>query len=57
LVSAIDSIDVPIGFKHRISCGTFQPLILIEIQTGLSLDEEDILRFEDDFGRLANNFS
>ena len=46
-----DSIDVPIGSKHRISAAPNSPLTLIEVQTGLSFAEDDILRFEDDFGR------
>lgn len=46
-----DSVDVPIGTKHRISCTTTDPLVLIEIQTGSSFDENDIVRHEDDFGR------
>jgi mannose-6-phosphate isomerase-like protein (cupin superfamily) len=46
-----DSIDVPIGSKHRISCGKTESLVIIEVQTGTSFSEEDIVRFEDDFGR------
>jgi mannose-6-phosphate isomerase len=46
-----DSIDVPIGSKHRISCGKSGPLVFMEVQTGSSFSEEDIVRFEDDFGR------
>jgi mannose-6-phosphate isomerase-like protein (cupin superfamily) len=50
-VSPGDSIDVPIGSKHRISCGESGPLVFIEVQTGTSFSEDDIFRFEDDFGR------
>ena len=50
-----DSIDVPIGSKHRISCGKSDPLVFIEVQTGSYFGEEDIVRFEDDFGRLEGN--
>lgn len=46
-----DSVDVPIGSKHRISCETSEPLVFIEVQTGSSFDENDIVRFQDDFGR------
>ena len=46
-----DSIDVPIGSKHRISCGESSPLVFIEVQTGTSFAEGDIERYEDDFGR------
>lgn len=47
-----DSIDIPIGSKHRISCRVSSPLIFIEVQTGTSFAEEDIVRYEDDFGRI-----
>ena len=47
-----DSIDVPIDSKHRISCYKSDPLVFIEVQTGLSFAEDDIVRFEDDFGRF-----
>jgi mannose-6-phosphate isomerase-like protein (cupin superfamily) len=46
-----DSIDIPIGSKHRISCNSAEPLALVEVQTGSSFAEDDIVRFEDDFGR------
>jgi mannose-6-phosphate isomerase-like protein (cupin superfamily) len=49
-----DSIDVPIGSKHRISCGKSSPLVFIEVQTGLSFAEDDIVRFDDDFGRQSS---
>ena len=50
-LKAGNSIDVPVGSLHRISAAPNSPLTLIEIQTGLSFGEDDILRFEDDFGR------
>jgi mannose-6-phosphate isomerase len=46
-----DSIDVPVGAKHRISCTSESNLVFIEVQTGISFDENDITRYEDDFGR------
>jgi mannose-6-phosphate isomerase-like protein (cupin superfamily) len=46
-----DSIDVPIGLKHRISNYQEKPLVFIEVQTGTSFAENDIVRFKDDFGR------
>jgi mannose-6-phosphate isomerase-like protein (cupin superfamily) len=46
-----DSIEVSIGSKHRISCGESGPLIFTEVQTGSSFAEDDIVRYEDDFGR------
>lgn len=46
-----DSVDIPIGSKHRISCSSPELLIFIEVQTGSSFGEDDIVRYEDDFGR------
>jgi mannose-6-phosphate isomerase len=47
-----DSIDVPIESKHRISCISEIDLVFIEVQSGSSFEEDDIVRYEDDFGRL-----
>jgi mannose-6-phosphate isomerase len=47
-----DSIDVPIGSKHRITNNSSDPLVFVEVQTGTSFAEEDIVRYEDDFGRI-----
>jgi mannose-6-phosphate isomerase-like protein (cupin superfamily) len=46
------SVEVPMGSKHRISCGMAEPLVFIEVQTGSSFAEDDIVRYEDDFGRV-----
>jgi mannose-6-phosphate isomerase len=46
-----DSVDIPIGSKHRVGCVSGGQLIFIEVQTGISFDESDITRFSDDFGR------
>jgi mannose-6-phosphate isomerase-like protein (cupin superfamily) len=46
------TVDVPISSKHRISCKGAEPLVFIEVQTGSSFSEDDIVRFEDDFGRI-----
>lgn len=46
------SVDIPIGVKHRaINTHSTLDLLIAEIQTG-HYDEEDIQRFEDDFGRV-----
>jgi mannose-6-phosphate isomerase len=46
-----NSVDIPIGAKHRIACTSYDPLVFVEVQTGISFDENDITRHEDDFGR------
>ena len=42
---------IPIGQKHRLSNRGNEPLEIIEVQTGSYLGEDDIVRFEDSFGR------
>ena len=44
-------IYVPLGAKHRLSNPEKDPLILIEIQIGSYLGEDDIVRFDDLYGR------
>lgn len=44
-------VDIPIGTKHRIENSFEELVIFIEIQRGKYLGEDDIERFEDDFGR------
>lgn len=46
-----ESIYIPQGQKHRLKNLGSTPLEIIEIQTGTLLDENDIVRFEDDYGR------
>jgi len=42
---------VPRETKHRISNNKSAPLIFVELQFGEQLDEEDIVRIEDDYKR------
>ncbi len=46
-----ESIYVPKGHKHRLSNPNKDFLILIEVQCGTYLGEDDIVRFEDDYNR------
>lgn len=50
-----ESTYIPKGSKHRLSNNINYPLIIIEVQTGSYLGEDDIERFEDIYGRLENN--
>lgn len=43
---------VPQGMPHRLANRTEHPLEIIEIQSGAYLGEDDIVRLEDDFGRV-----
>ena len=47
-----DSIYIPKNTLHRIENIGNQELIFIEIQLGKDLKEEDIVRIEDDYGRI-----
>ncbi len=48
-----ESVYIPVKTKHRIkNTSTSKPLVFVEIQTGENLDEDDIIRFEDNYGRI-----
>ena len=51
LLSENESIYIPLGYKHRLSNPGKLDLILIEVQSGAYLGEDDIYRFKDDYGR------
>ncbi len=46
-----ESTYIPIGCKHRLANEGKLPLEIIEVQTGSYLAEDDIVRFDDDYGR------
>jgi mannose-1-phosphate guanylyltransferase len=46
-----ESTFIPAGHKHRLSNKTDEPLVIIEVQTGKYVGEDDIIRFEDKYGR------
>jgi mannose-6-phosphate isomerase len=52
LVEAGEAIDIRIGSAHRIENPGEQTLIFIEVQRGSYLGEDDIVRLQDDFGRV-----
>ena len=54
LLSENESTFIPLGCKHRLSNPGRIKLELIEVQSGAYLDEEDIIRFEDSYGRTKN---
>lgn len=47
------AIDVPNGVAHRIENVGCDDLVFIEVQHGDYFGEDDIVRLEDDFGRVA----
>ena len=42
---------IPLGIKHRLANPGRIPLEIIEVQTGSYLEEDDIVRYEDTYGR------
>lgn len=48
-----ESIFVPVGEKHRVQNVGNIPLEIIEVQSGAYLGEDDIVRLEDRYGRVA----
>lgn len=51
LLASNESTFIPAGHKHRLSNPGVLELVLIEVQSGNYLGEDDIVRFEDNYGR------
>ena len=47
-----ESTYIPVGAPHRLFNPGPEPLEIIEVQSGDYLGEDDIVRLEDDYGRL-----
>ncbi len=53
LVRTNESTYIPAGHKHRLTNPGLMDLVLIEVQSGAYLGEDDIVRFEDRYGRAG----
>ena len=42
---------IPVGTRHRLENAGETPLLIIEVQSGSYLGEDDIERFDDRYGR------
>jgi mannose-6-phosphate isomerase len=51
-VGAGQSIDIPVGSDHRIENRTDSDVVFVEVQHGEYFGEDDIVRLDDDFGRV-----
>ena len=51
LLSENQSIYIPLGEIHRLANPGKVPLRIIEVQTGVYLGEDDIVRYEDIYAR------
>ncbi len=49
-----ESTYIPIGTRHSLENKSSEPLEIIEVQSGTYLDEDDIVRFEDIYGRVKD---
>lgn len=52
VVKKSERVFIPKKTKHRVENTQEEPLIFIEVQLGDYLEEDDIVRLEDDYGRL-----
>jgi mannose-1-phosphate guanylyltransferase / mannose-6-phosphate isomerase len=55
LLTEDQSTYIPVGQTHRLENPGTIPLELIEVQSGSYLGEDDIVRFEDNYGRVKEN--
>jgi mannose-1-phosphate guanylyltransferase / mannose-6-phosphate isomerase len=53
LLPTNESTFIPAGHKHRLENPGVMQLVMIEVQSGDYLGEDDIVRFEDKYGRVA----
>ena len=53
LLSENESVYVPLGAIHRLENPGKVPMVLIEVQTGGYLGEDDIIRYDDIYARNA----
>ena len=51
-VKVNESVYIPLNTKHRIENRTDQPAAFVEVQVGSYLGEDDIVRFDDIYGRI-----
>jgi mannose-1-phosphate guanylyltransferase/mannose-6-phosphate isomerase len=51
LVTEGQSVYIPLGAVHRMENPGKVPMVLIEVQTGAYLAEDDVIRYEDIYAR------
>jgi len=52
ILASGEAIDIGIGSAHRVENPGTDTLVFIEVQRGSYLGEDDIVRLQDDFGRV-----
>lgn len=53
IVKPGEAIDIAVGSAHRVENPGDELLVFIEVQRGNYLGEDDIVRLQDDFGRVG----
>lgn len=53
LLSENESTYIPVGVKHRLTNPGKIPLEIIEVQSGSYLKDDDVIRYEDSYGRSS----
>ena len=53
-VNTNESTYIPAGHKHRLENPGILNLVMIEVQSGPYLGEDDIVRFQDVYGRVPD---
>ena len=53
-IGANESTFIPVETRHRLENPGTEPLVIIEVQCGDYLGEDDIVRFDDKYGRVAH---
>jgi mannose-1-phosphate guanylyltransferase len=51
ILNTNESTYIPAGHKHRLENPGLQNLVMVEVQSGSYVGEDDIQRFEDSYGR------
>lgn len=46
------AVDIPCGSLHRVKNDGMEDVVFVEVQRGTYFGEDDVERFEDDFGRV-----
>ncbi len=52
MLASGEAIDIAVGSAHRVENPGTDTLVFIEVQRGSYLGEDDIVRLQDDFGRV-----
>ncbi|MDP7593937.1 MAG: cupin domain-containing protein, partial [Litorilituus sp.] len=53
-INVNESTYIPLGIKHSLANTSRELLEIIEVQSGNYLGEDDIVRFEDQYGRVKS---